>query len=270
MQATVPNWLRGVWQRTRIVHANGEQDTTSRVFWLQGMSCYGDLRIAATRPDVSAFGASNEANHALAHQQGATGRCHCPAQRSTWHREWGYQPIVDFPEPGDLEPRGDAVIERAPSGAYEEEWHRLTPLNPSIHVWRRDDDAARLLVIDAHAMLITRRTDALPPRPLSALLDAEPTTASQLLDCEISYAVRQQPGAAFAIQLSTLPWREGQPLTMCDSHGEIIEAGWHLEESHLGKPEKMAPHSAPIQVDMVRALQDRNDRPPTTGRKNND
>ncbi|MBD3896607.1 hypothetical protein IEI94_12175 [Halomonas sp. ML-15] len=235
MSATVPDWLRGVWQRVRIDHADGRQDTSTRVFWFQGLSRYADLRIAASRPQVGQLGASHSADMALAHQQGATGRCYCPDHQAIWQREWGYQPVVDFPEPGDLEPRGAAVvIERAPSGAYEEEWHRLTPPDPSIRVWRRDDHGARLLVIDAYAMLITRRSLELPPRPLPSLLAAGTASAHQLLDCEISCALRATPGASFVIQLSTLPWREQQRLTLCNGRGEITDSGWQLEEDHSG------------------------------------
>lgn len=234
--ATVPDWLRGVWQRTRIDHADGTRDTTTRVFWLQGLSCYGDLRIAASRPQVSGFGASAQANRAMAHQQGATGHCHCPVQQATWQRQWGYQPVVDFPEPGDLERRDDIVIERAPSGAYEEEWQRLTPPDPCIHVWQRDDGLARLLVIDAFAMLVSRRRRELEPRPLPALLGSGHTPVSELLDCEISYAVREGPDDAFIVRLSTLPWREGRPLALGGTRGGIVGQGWFMEEHHPGDP----------------------------------
>ncbi|MDR5905119.1 hypothetical protein [Franzmannia qiaohouensis] len=265
MSATVPDWLRGVWQRVRIDHADGRRDTSTRVFWFQGLSHYGDLRIAASRPQVSQLGASPSADLALAHQQGATGRCHCPDHQATWQREWGYQPVVDFPEPGDLEAHGSVVIERAPSGAYEEEWHRLTPPAPSIQVWRRDDSRARLLVIDGYAMLIARRPVEPPPRPLATLLTEGTATAHQLLDCEISCAVRAAPGEAFVIQLSTLPWREQHPLALCNGRGEITAPGWQLEEHHPGSPATdysdsasatgPRPASTSANAKMVRALQ---------------
>lgn len=233
MTATVPDWLQGVWQRKRIDYADGSSDTASQVFWLQGLSCYGDLRIPATRPWVARIGASHADDLALAHQQGATGHCHCLETQAVWQREWGYQPVVDFPEPGDMELRGHCMIERAPSGAYEEEWHRLTPTNPAIHVWLREDGHARLLVIDTFAMLIERRSSALPLRPLTALLRESSQESQELLGCEISYA-EYDANSNFLIRHSTLPWREGQPLNLCNQQGEILTPGWRLEEHHSG------------------------------------
>ncbi|EHJ94859.1 hypothetical protein [Vreelandella boliviensis] len=233
MTATVPGWLQGVWQRKRIDYADGSSDTASQVFWLQGLSCYGDLRIPATRPCVASLGASHANDLALAHQQGATGHCHCLDRQATWQREWGYQPVVDFPEPGDMELHGHCMIERAPSGAYEEEWQRLTPTDPDIHVWLREDGHARLLVIDTFAMLIERRSVVLPSRPLAELLQESSQDPQILLSCEISYA---EHGADnnFLIRHSTLPWREGQPLNLCNRQGEILIPGWQLEEHYPG------------------------------------
>lgn len=243
MKATVPDWLRGVWQRTRIDYSDGSSDTSSRVFWLQGLSCYGDLRIATTRPIVKRLGASRDDDLALAHQQGATGHCHYLDGQAVWQREWGYQPVVDFPEPGDIELRDSCIIERAPSGAYEEEWHRLTPKDPDIHVWLREDGHARLLVIDAFAMLIERRPLVLPPLPLANLLRESSQDAQTLLNCEISYA-EYGANSNFLIRHSTLPWREGQSLSLCNQQGEILPSGWRLEEHYSGISRHLSDTSA--------------------------
>ncbi len=59
-----------------------------------------------------------------------------------------FQPVVTFPEPGWLEWRdaGTCMIERAPSGAYEEDW-RLQPSSRSFArafaaTQRYDDDVS--------------------------------------------------------------------------------------------------------------------------------
>ncbi|WP_249977719.1 hypothetical protein [Vreelandella olivaria] len=244
MKATVPDWLRGVWQRQRIDYADGTSDTSSRVFWLQGLSCYGDLRIPINRPLVPRFGASHVHDLALARQQGATGHCHYHNGRAIWKREWGYQPIVDFPEPGEMELHGNRMIERAPSGAYEEEWLRLTPTDPDIHVWLREDGHMRLLVIDDFAMLIERRSIPLPSQPLHEILYKSSQDPQRLLGCEISYAGRGS-GNTFMICDSTLPWREGQPLDLGNMQGEISVRGWRLEEHHSSRSMRQPATSPP-------------------------
>lgn len=46
---------------------------------------------------------------------------------ATWSSAVGFQPVSAFPEPGLLEwtSDGSVMMERAPSGAYMEEWHLL-------------------------------------------------------------------------------------------------------------------------------------------------
>lgn len=239
----VPDWLRGCWQRRRIDYADGRSDRDSRVFWIQGAGLYGDLRLAPGRPAVAAEGPWSPAEAAaLARQQGATGFCRCDQTGyASWHREWGYQPVVDFPEPGLLRREGAVLIERAPSGAYEEEWLALTPPGAPLFALRRlTAPRRRLIVVGDCAMLIAEREGgSLPPQPLERTLAArarEPAALRRLLDCEISFARREGSERPFVVRASTLPWREGEALALppetAPAGALVAHAGasWIVEE----------------------------------------
>ena len=122
------------------------------------------------------------------------------------------------------------MIEVAPSGAYDEEWHRLPGSDgPCGHVVV--DGAVRegWYVVGDHAMYVRDRAVAVPDErridELVAALDVDDpsqrATAEALVDCEFSYARRV--GDRWVVQLSTLPWRQGSELDMSPLGGG---AGW--------------------------------------------
>ena len=51
---TVPKRLLGCWDRRYIRFSDGTEDTSTRVLWVQTLSGVGDIRIPATRPNLSA------------------------------------------------------------------------------------------------------------------------------------------------------------------------------------------------------------------------
>ena len=137
---TVPKRLLGCWDRRYIRFSDGTEDTSTRVIWVQTLSGVGDIRIPATRPDLRARNGladcSKEELLALAEQD-----CFCgvtlfnskaqPFPTASWPKEsylFRFQPVITFPEPGWMEwlEGGTCMIERAPSGAYVEDW-RLQP-----------------------------------------------------------------------------------------------------------------------------------------------
>ncbi|MEJ0092306.1 MAG: hypothetical protein WDN46_02420 [Methylocella sp.] len=230
--ATVPEKLIGCWERRYIRFSNGAEDTTTRVVWLQTASGVGDIRVGATRPNLRARsgldGCARDDLLALAEQD-----CFCgvtlfdphgePFPTASWPSErelFRFQPVVTFPEPGWLEWRdaGACMIERAPSGAYEEDW-RLQPYSRSFaaHLLQRSASMTTCLYIAGdHA--IRARSRSLPitqKMPLAELARKEGydlPTLRKLMDCEFSYARRRAPGDDYTIELSTLPWREGHLL----------------------------------------------------------
>lgn len=230
--ATVPEKMIGSWERLYIRSADGTEDKTTRVIWLQTLSGVGDIRIPATRPDMrkrKGFGdCSKDELLKLAEQD-----CFCgvtlfepdakPFPTARWPKEaylFRFQPVITFPEPGWIEWQnsGTCMIEKAPSGAYEEDW-RLQPESRSFaaHLTKRDAASTTCLYIAGeHAIYARNRIENLPSDKtlLELARDAQYDRCrlEKLVDCEFSYARRAQPGDEYKIVVSTLPWREGQPL----------------------------------------------------------
>jgi hypothetical protein len=110
------------------------------------------------------------------------------------------------------------MIERAPSGAYEEEW-RLQSGSRSFaaHLTKRGTATTTCLYIAGeHAIYARNRKVTLPSHKtlLELAQDAryERDRLEELVDCEFSYAHRAQAGDDYNIVVSTLPWREGKSL----------------------------------------------------------
>ena len=120
-----------------------------------------------------------------------------PFPTASWPKEaylFRFQPLITFPEPGWIEWQNAAtcMIERAPSGAYEEDW-RLQPGSRSfaIHLTERDAPTMTcLFVAGEHAIYARNRAVDLPSDKtlLELARDAEydPDRLRQLVDCEFS------------------------------------------------------------------------------------
>lgn len=228
-RATVPPELRGCWRRAWIEFADGTRDDTSLVVWLQLESEMADVRVPDRQGSFAGragFGdCSLDELRALADSESSSGVTVCSAvssagtdgvRRAT--AEWidgehsvGFQPVSAFPEPGLLEWVGDDVlIERAPSGAYVEEWHRLArTTHPLQH--RTGPDGAHVYRAGDAAVLVHDRR---PPVARIARLDELVAECGDdrdrlvaLVDCEFSFARRRD--GVFVIEASTHPWREG-------------------------------------------------------------
>lgn len=230
--ATVPEKMIGCWERLYIRFSEGTEDKTTRVIWLQTLSGVADIRIAASRPNLRGrrgFGdCSKDELLKLAEQD-----CFCgvtlfdpdakPFPTASWPKEaylFRFQPVITFPEPGWIvwQDSGSCMIERAPSGAYEEDW-RLQSGSRSFaaHLTKRDAATTTCLyVAGEHAIYARNRAVDLPSD--KTLLEIARDTKydrgrlQELVNCDFSYGRRTQSGGDFKIEISTLPWREGQPL----------------------------------------------------------
>ena len=252
--ATVSEKMIGCWERLYIRFSEGTEDKTTRVIWLQTLSGVADIRIAASRPNLRGrrgFGdCSKDELLKLAEQD-----CFCgvtlfdpdakPFPTASWPKEaylFRFQPVITFPEPGWIEwqDSGTCMIERAPSGAYEEDW-RLQSGSRSFaaHLTKRDATATTCLyVAGEHAIYVRNRAVDLPSDKtlLELARDAkcERGRLEELLNCEFSYGHRTQPGGDFKIELSTLPWREGQPLGVPSVEALTSKTG-NVEDLVLGE-----------------------------------
>ncbi len=229
--ATVPDVMTGCWKRAWIEFADGTIDDTGTVVWLQTQSLMADVRIAADRPDLATRSGLHDCTveelRAISVSDASSGYTECGpvvvgadglrTATVSWHTRGhgvNFQPVSAFPEPGLMtwDEDGTVMVERAPSGAYVEEW-RLVPgsrrplcvMQIGGEVIYRSGDIA-VFVRD-------RAIDIPRPARLPELLDEysqDRAMMEALLDCEFSVAERA--GDGWVVTTSTLPWREGTVL----------------------------------------------------------
>lgn len=238
------SWLMtGCWVRAWIEFADGARDDTSVVAWLQLPSLMADVRLpgptaAGVDPARRSLAECTMAElRSIADSESSSGYTTCTAievgadgvRRATaeWHTRGhgtAFQPVSAFPEPGLLEwsDDGTVMMERAPSGAYVEEW-RLVPGSRSDQTHRRLDARTELFLAGPVAVLVRDREmpvsgstrlpeliDAVLADPLLAPDDAR-LRVEQLVDCEFSFARQSAPDSQqYVIEASTLPWRLGE------------------------------------------------------------
>lgn len=213
--------------------ADGSVDDQSAVFWLQTDTAMADVRIDAARPSFTGVGSldqcSTEQLAALATANASTGHTTveqvvdhadgshtCAAQWHTYGHGANFQPVVTYPEPGLLhvDPTGMVMTERAPSGAYVEEWHLVPGSRERLHREVLADGREWFVAGPVH-VVVRDRTIA-PPRAdsltnLIASGDLPRSTVEALLDTEYSVAFLGSDGRT-VVRHSTLPWLEGTTL----------------------------------------------------------
>jgi len=218
---TVPT---GVWQRDWIRRHGGAPDAGVAVRYVQTPSVFGDIRIAAARPDLAhaaSFAELSDAElAALAHQNGFAGVTTVDGRNATWHHEIDFQPAGDDADIGRIEPAGDArMFEHALDASYIESWSAIDRGGGkffAVRVVRAGRTDQLLAVAGAHFVYARARPTALPAAAsISEAIATRHATRDQIiafLDCEISYG----SVAGWQIERSTLPWRQGQRLALAD------------------------------------------------------
>jgi hypothetical protein len=205
--ATVPDELLGCWQRDWIEFSDGTRDETSFVVWLQLPSLMADVRLSSAAMALAAAGLARFADcsptqrRLLAASDSSAGTTACtpfvagadgvPRATATWSSTVGFQPVSAFPEPGllELSSDGTVMIERAPSGAYVEQW--------------------RLLPGTRRPLACTTLTGGATWYPAGnvGVLVHDRRLGGEALDCEFSFA--REAHGAWVVERSTLPWRVG-------------------------------------------------------------
>jgi hypothetical protein len=225
----VPLELVGCWQRAWIEFADGNRDDTSTVIWLQLQSKMADIRVSIDQPghDRSGLGAcSLDELRALAASESSSGYTTCTpivmgddgVRRAT--AEWftrgdgvAFQPVSAFPEPGLLEWNDDGTVlyERAPSGAYEEEWRLISGTSSDLQ-YRQRADGSEIYIAGSAAVLVRDRPHPIPRaarlQELVAECGDDRAAIERLIDCEFSFA--RQHGSSYVVEASTLPWNIGK------------------------------------------------------------
>ncbi len=208
--------LQGLWRRSLIARADGERDTTTAVYWLQGPAEYIDLRQPTGAPDFSHVRGLDDLTYDdcawLARQEGFAGRLTRDGRWFEWLRTIDFQPPTGRADAGSLAWDGDTLIETGRDVAYVEHWHR----DPSRPIRPASCNSAA----STRTMLLRVGEDFMYARERAVKLDeGYPTlaeyvaaapdlaTARLLLDCEISFGAVERAG--LRIQASTLPFRVG-------------------------------------------------------------
>lgn len=109
-------------------------------------------------------------------------------------------------------------MEYAPSGAYEEDW-RLLESEPdfAVNLVKSGDGATDCLYVTGnHAIRARSRRNSIAQQrrlvDIAQSLGDNLDAIREILDCEFSYARRDASSRDFTIELSTLPWLEGQKI----------------------------------------------------------
>lgn len=196
MPGSVPELLRGAWKRVSMGNDDGTIDTDSLVVWLQLESAMVDVRIPVDIDDPLTCEASTGYTTCTPIETGYDGIRRATAE---WHTrgpdDIAIHPVSAFPEPGLLEwnEDGSVMIERAPSGAYVEEWHRL-PGSTERLVEHRTDVGHRVYVAG----------------DLAVVVNDDRSEAESPLDVEFAICEPVRSDSKWRIVASTLPGRIGE------------------------------------------------------------
>jgi hypothetical protein len=225
--------LGGLWRRSLIRLPDGTEDRTTEVHWLQGPSCYADLRQPAERPSFAGVTCLRDCgpDHLawMARQEGFAGRLVQAGDFFEWEREIDFQPPSATPDAGRLWLEDGMMKEEGRDNPYLEHWHSCPAGEPSAALTLVEDATgvtAALVVVGSVFMFARARATVLPVgATLSDLLAEAPdaTAAQNLLDCEISLGAVED--GQFLVQRSTLPFREGAELRPFRDKNRFTMAG---------------------------------------------
>tara|TARA_R110001599_G_scaffold43803_3_gene130882 strand:+ start:21067 stop:21822 length:756 start_codon:yes stop_codon:yes gene_type:complete len=210
--SNVPETYMGVWQRTLLRTADGHEDRTTRVFWLQTASLHADLRM----PDPTPMTVDQRIS-----QGGFAGLTEVQGDRCQWHRLLDFHPDSGT-DVGHMAFNGpDEVHETALDGSYLEIWQRLPEsVGPSQAMWfAAKDDAQRqgcLLQAGDYFMFVADRPapvhKGVPLRTQITGLGAD--QAEFMMGCEFSLGRINGGKVPWEISLSSLPGRSGRCLLL--------------------------------------------------------
>ena len=203
----VPIGYHGVWQRTLLRLADGTEDTTTQVYWLQSAHLHADVRIPDPRPSLPLE---------RVRQAGFAGITEASEHRCQWHRAIDFHPDSGT-DIGNMHfVSADEVHETALDGSYLEIWKRLPDsIGPVEESWLHSADGSgrRACVLRAgdYFMFAADRPLRLNGRlSLQHYLQHESTRDVELLlGCELTFGRIQGGGQPWQILYSSLPASSG-------------------------------------------------------------
>ena len=237
----IPAWVQGVWRRNNLRVESGVIDDTTQVYWVQTPTLFADIRIPVDRPDVA--GKTSLADYdddellQLADQKGFAGSLRVDDQICRWQRPIDYQPVRSSPDEGAMFREGDTLTE---TGLHANSFEDYTLVDDGGGKFLALDcpEHRRLLVVAGNRFLFARgRTLDLPDgAELTGLVaEAAPERKRAILDCEFSLGHGLDGDNSWRIALSTLPFREGQPLFAERSWRFDLDNGHAVEATGNGE-----------------------------------
>ena len=213
--------LSGLWRRTMIAWPDGRSDTTTDVYWFQGLTHFADMRIPRGRPDLPTASCLRDLDwemlRFMAQQEGFFGHLEVAGSTGHWYRAFDYQPDTGVADRGRLKFEGEVLVERGVEVPYVEHWRRESRAGEdtmALSLISGDALSFGCLIAAGDAFIYARsRATHLPSNTTLHQLvsDAGSIEAAQnIFDCEISCGRRR--GTRWEIERSNLPYREGQSL----------------------------------------------------------
>lgn len=215
----VPTEYIGVWKRT-LLRTPKVEDTTTRVYWMQTQSWHADIRVPANRAPCKGKLALDQLTRdelfSLARQQGFSGTTVVEGEICRWLRQYDFQPPSGANDIGRMVfETPDRVLEYGVEADYFEVWERVPGSRGESFAGQLSDKPLTLLLGTGNLRMIVRpRKVPLPVSPGMSALAADKSTGTlrELMDFEISFGRTTSPNT-WRIDLSTLPWREGEDIT---------------------------------------------------------
>lgn len=214
----VPAPLRGLWRR-EVITAPGFRDETTKVLWLQTASWYADIRVPADRPGArgAGFGGYSDAELvSLARIQGFAGELSATDDVCFWRRDLDHQPAGPIPDEARYTVDGDVMVEDGIHADYQEIWRREPGAGGGFAAFRREGGGGLMVLAGKHLLEFVARPGSAPEGPSlanlleQALAAGDRAGAEALLATRIRYA--RAEGGGWWVELSSLPWLEGQPM----------------------------------------------------------
>jgi hypothetical protein len=247
----LPTWLWGEWSRDWILRGTVKSSTLD-VHYLQTPTYFADIRIPKIRSGISAAQSfadlTDQQLRLLAGRNGFTGRTTMAGTVATWSHDIAFQPSDGTPDSGRLlgiPP--NRMHELGLDGSYIESWRHLSGAKGQFLVIRVEHSGRllrSLVVVGNQFVYVRNRAKDLPMAPsLEALIEATKATREEIvgyLDCEFSVGRVRGGSVPWEIQLSTLPWREGQHLDFVEQIS-VSDAGAGLAPHAVGDDQWTVP-----------------------------